>query len=324
MTLSRTEYLHNSTNPQTESCIWRLISRNNTIIKLNEGDKGLPFYCIHALAGDAGSYKELVSALGPNQRIYGIQADKSTLHSDLVGSIELLAQHYVDVLTSFQPDGPFVLGGWSIGAVIAFEMAHQLKALGRVVPLVAVFDGILANVRRGIRIWDPRYCWHLASNLPQWFINDLIEEHHSLSRRIRSKIRAITQISKRKGRTNSYWHKIDTFVNTTGWLPEHVSFARKLYDAGNAYIPKPYEGRVIVYAAKTQPLFRPLQVEAAWGQVCSAIETVRIDGTHSSFLRQPRVLALASDLRARLELLHREPWSTGPGSGRDRRQRLHR
>lgn len=295
---------------RTTASIWRLISKKNEIIlRLNEGDAGLPFYCVHPLGGDVASYSQFVSALGPHQQIYGIQATKSVLHSNLTNSIELLAEHYVEALRSFQPHGPLVLGGWSVGAPIALDMARQLQAVGRQVPLLVILDGILANVRGGIQIWDPRYYWRLASNIPKWIANDLIEGRHNIGRRVRARLSAILRIADRRGKVISNGHEIDTFVDTTGWPPEQISFARRLYAANEAYVPRPYNGRVIVYAATTQPLFHLLQVEATWGQVCSPIETVRIDGTHLSFLHQPRVSAVASDLRSRLERL---PMEYGP------------
>src|SRR5579863_709617 len=292
---------------QAAASIWRLVSKkNDVIIRLNEGDAGLPFYCIHPLGGDVASYRQFVTALGPHQRIYGIQATKPVLHSNLTDSIELLAQHHVNLLRSFQPHGPLVLGGWSVGAAIALEMARQLQALGRPVSLLVILDGLLANVRGGIQVWDPRYYWRLLSNVPKWIANDLIEERQNITRRARARLRAILRIADRQGKIIPTGHEIDSFVDTSGWLAEQVSFARKLYAANEAYVPRSYDGAVIVYAAKTQPLFHLLQVEATWSRVCSAIETVRVEGTHLSFLRQPRVSAVANDLRSRLEALPAE------------------
>jgi thioesterase domain-containing protein len=303
-------YSNTSTEPskhissQATASIWRLIStKNDIILRLNEGDAGLPFYCVHPLGGDVGSYRQFVGAVGPHQQIYGIQATKSVFHSNLTDSIQLLAQHYVDVLRSFQPHGPLVLGGWSVGAAIALDMARQLQALGRHVPLLVILDGLLENVHAGIQIWDPRYYWRLASNIPRWIANDLIEERRNIARRAQARISAALRITGARGKTSSNGHAIDKFIDTTGWPPEQVSFAKRLYAANEAYVPRPYDGPVVVYAAKTQPLFHLLQVEDTWGHICSRIETVRVDGTHLSFLRQPRVSAVANDLRSRLEAL---------------------
>ena len=57
----------------------------------------------------------------------------------------LVSQHYVDELVKFQPEGPFFLGGHSVGGTIALEMSQQLIARGREVSLLVVFDGGLLN-----------------------------------------------------------------------------------------------------------------------------------------------------------------------------------
>jgi thioesterase domain-containing protein len=51
-----------------------------------------------------------------------------------------MASHYIEELLKVQSDDPYLLGGWSMGGVIAFEMAQQLKAMGKKVPLLALLD----------------------------------------------------------------------------------------------------------------------------------------------------------------------------------------
>ena len=51
-----------------------------------------------------------------------------------------MAAHYVAALRSVRPEGPYLLGGWSLGGIIAFEMAQQLQALGQEVARLAVLD----------------------------------------------------------------------------------------------------------------------------------------------------------------------------------------
>src|SRR5205823_2243155 len=47
---------------------------------------------------------------------------------------------YVAALQAVQPVGPYLLGGWSFGGVVAFEMAQQLHAQGQTVALLALLD----------------------------------------------------------------------------------------------------------------------------------------------------------------------------------------
>ena len=55
--------------------------------------------------------------------------------------IEDMAAYYIEALQTVQPTGPYLLGGWSMGGVVAFEMAQQLHAQGQRVALLALLDG---------------------------------------------------------------------------------------------------------------------------------------------------------------------------------------
>lgn len=169
----------------------------------------------HALGGDVGSYAHFVNALGPHRPIFGIQATRSILNSDFSTPIQLLAQHYVRALNAFQPLGPIVLAGWSVGAIIAFETSHQLQSVGRQVPLLVVLDGILANVQGSIRMWNPRSYWSLAVNVPRWVVDDLVAERRNLVRRARVKLNGALRIGDKQSGKMSDQHKIDTFCDTS-------------------------------------------------------------------------------------------------------------
>ena len=55
--------------------------------------------------------------------------------------IEEMAARYVAEVRKAHPGGPYLLGGWSLGCMVAYEMARQLTAAGADVALVALFDG---------------------------------------------------------------------------------------------------------------------------------------------------------------------------------------
>src|SRR5207247_2470137 len=55
-------------------------------------------------------------------------------------TIEEMAARYLSELRVAQPNGPYRLGGWSMGGVVAFEMAQQLTSLGQEVALLALVD----------------------------------------------------------------------------------------------------------------------------------------------------------------------------------------
>jgi len=101
-----------------------------------------PFFCAHPIGGGVGYYRELMLAFGDDQPFYGIQAagleeDEEVLEDP---TIEEMAASYVREIRALQPAGPYILGGSSYGAIIAFEIAQQLRALGGEVPILALFD----------------------------------------------------------------------------------------------------------------------------------------------------------------------------------------
>jgi len=86
-------------------------------------------------------YIHLAKYLGPDQPCYGLQARGVEDGQDPHTRIEDMAATYIQAMQTVQPAGPYLLGGWSMGGVVAFEMAQQLHAQGQSVALLALLDG---------------------------------------------------------------------------------------------------------------------------------------------------------------------------------------
>ena len=99
----------------------------------------LPFFCVHAVGGRVLSFYHLARHLGQDQPFYGIQAPPLIEVEDQ-STIEQMAAQYVEAVRVFQPVGPYLLGGFSFGGSVAFEMACQLQKQGQQVALLAVMD----------------------------------------------------------------------------------------------------------------------------------------------------------------------------------------
>ena len=102
------------------------------------GDK-TPFWCIHPPGGNVLTYAKLAYRIGETHPFYAIQ------HPILSGQkgndkLEDLASDYVAQLLDVQPRGPYILSGWSMGGIVAIEMARQLLARRHEVSSVILFD----------------------------------------------------------------------------------------------------------------------------------------------------------------------------------------
>jgi len=92
------------------------------------------------VGGDVYCFLELAKLLTSDQPSYGIQAVGLDGNSARHVTVEDMAAHYVKEILSFQRDGPFYLAGYSMGGLIAFEMARRLHRLGQRVALLALLD----------------------------------------------------------------------------------------------------------------------------------------------------------------------------------------
>jgi thioesterase domain-containing protein len=286
----------------SQSPLWRLVAKNaRTIVPLGGDGEATPLYCVHSIAGEVTSFRLMAEKIGTDRCVYGIQAPKDRMSGDFASSVAKLAGYYADKLCEFQPDGPVMLAGWSAGAILALEMAQILKAKGREVEFLVALDGILYNTGAEISRWNPLYYWKVAGNLPRWIADNVASGwgisgvYNRLKRELKLNLASLTGQKAPRGST------VDAFMDTSILPAEQAAFARALFAALEDYVPKPYDGRVLLYAAKTQPLLHLLQVEAAWAKIANRVETLHLEGTHLAMVREPQVSRLVEHFRERLD-----------------------
>src|SRR5207244_5785910 len=93
-----------------------------------------------AESGQVLIYLGLAQLLGADQPVYALQAQGLDNTRPPHTTIEAMAAHYLDEMRTVQPEGPYFLGGFCLGAVISFEIAQQLHARGERVAALAALD----------------------------------------------------------------------------------------------------------------------------------------------------------------------------------------
>ncbi|WP_350238319.1 amino acid adenylation domain-containing protein [Pectobacterium colocasium] len=94
---------------------------------------------IHPAGGNVLCYSALARELGERYPIYGIQVPDFSVNQPYNADIKTLAAFYLSEAGDIVHRSRLVLGGWSLGATIAFEMAQQLAKKG-ITPTVLVLD----------------------------------------------------------------------------------------------------------------------------------------------------------------------------------------
>jgi amino acid adenylation domain-containing protein len=120
-------------------------SPQSSLVPIQPGGTKRPLFMVHPAGGHVFPYIHLAQFLGPDQPCYGLQARGLEDGQDPHTRIEDMAAYYIQALQTLQPTGPYLLGGWSMGGVVAFEMAQQLHAQSQRVALLALLDSWIST-----------------------------------------------------------------------------------------------------------------------------------------------------------------------------------
>ena len=136
------EHLASLLRQRAESIPW------SPLVEIQSSGSKPPFFCVHPAGGNVLCYVDLARHLGPEQPFYGLQSRGLDGEQEPHTQVEAMAAHYIEALRAVQPEGPYFLGGWSMGGIVAFEMAQQLRAQGQEVALLALLDTWAPKRRR--------------------------------------------------------------------------------------------------------------------------------------------------------------------------------
>jgi len=110
------------------------------LVTLQRKGTGRPFFIVHAAGGWAFPYVTLVRHLGEERPVHAFQAPQLFRGGADEMTIESMAGSYLAAMKAVQPQGAYLLGGWSLGGHVAVEMARQLRARGEEVARLILFD----------------------------------------------------------------------------------------------------------------------------------------------------------------------------------------
>lgn len=116
-----------------------------------------PFFCVHGAGGNVLIYRELSQDLGSDQPFYGLQAQGLDGKCPPLTSVEEMAALYAKAIRRQQRHGPYMVGGYCGGGLIAYEVAQQLRSQGEEVALLAMFDTMNFSLVRPFTFWSRSY-----------------------------------------------------------------------------------------------------------------------------------------------------------------------
>ncbi len=224
-----------------------------------------PLFLMHGGAGTVLLYEPLARLLGEDQPVYGLQAVGLYGEQAPQYSVGAMAEYYLDEIRSVQGAGPYRLGGYCYGALVAFEMARRLKSRGEAVALLVSFngpspsylrqhhpgfdnDGPVDTRGRPLAPGDGAPAEHkmgAAADLAPGTTNG----RGNLADLGRLKVELLQQYRRYK-RILTLWMLVWLRRPLPDHMREHVAFQRISMRAQERYWPAAYDGDMIVVSAR--------------------------------------------------------------------------
>ena len=247
-----------------------------------------PFFCVHPIGGQVFCYNLLSRELGSDRPFYGLQATAA----ESAQTIEEMASIYIREIRQVQEHGPYFLSGWSMGGLIAFEMARQLKAAGESIALLALFDTYPPSRNR-----LPGYDG--ASQLPV-LIRFALEMARSLASDITALQARFAQLSSEEQRKLVLEELITAEVlpreNAETEFAHMLDIYTRNLHAMETYAPAPQEQSIVLFKASERD--NPEEIASEWKSIAKqGVELHVIQGNHYTILQRPNVATLASGLQ---------------------------
>ncbi|RJO77103.1 acyltransferase domain-containing protein [Nocardia panacis] len=257
------------------------------------GSNAVPVFVFHASGGNTLVYEPLLKRLPAETPMYGFER--------VDGSIEERARQYLPELRKIQGDGPYVLYGWSLGAVLALQVAQLLRAEGAEVRMVGLIDLAIPvelednspeeRIRRIERYQAfAKKTYNVEGDLSPEQVRTLAEASDG------EQIKMIGDLARLSGT------KIPGGVlehQRTSWID-----SRELQRISPSY----YGGAVTLYLAdiyhdgmiELEPRFAERRPNGGWDEYMENLEVIHIPGDHLQIVDEPRIGRIGADLTAKL------------------------
>jgi thioesterase domain-containing protein/acyl carrier protein len=261
---------------------------SSSLVTLQRGEPGRrPLFLVHPAGGDVLCYVDLVRRLGVEQPCFGLRAAGLDGEQPPRTEVEAMAAHYSGLIRTAQAEGPYLLGGWSIGGVVAFEIARQLRDQGEEVTLLALIDSHAPDGSDQELPDDLTLLAGLAMDLGLRLDRLPIDREH-LQRLAPDDRLAYLLEEAKQARA----------------VPPDLELAqlRRLFDVyrSNAravmtYCPRPYSGPVTLFAARDRR--EGIEASLGWSTLAAqGLAVHEVSGDHLSIVREPNVGAVAGEI----------------------------
>ena len=262
-----------------------------SLVPIRRGSGLRPFFCVHGAGGNVLNFRDLSRALERRQPFYGLQARGVDGVLRPHETLEEMATAYLEEIRSVQAEGPYLLGGYSGGGAVAFEMAQQLTAAGERVGLLAFIDTFHPQMHVRRVTMSMRFERLRDEGVP--YLEGAVRGQ--LERRARRAAQA----------------KVAALLAAGAPIPPElrdIHLTQAFEVAAAKYRPKPWAGSATLFRAEEVAyVFQGGGPSYGWGDVVlGGIDIVAVPGNHDTLLLEPSATILVRSLGKALARAQRD------------------
>jgi thioesterase domain-containing protein/acyl carrier protein len=262
----------------------------------------IPLFLIHGAGLNVMLYNTLINSLSIDQPVFGLQAKGLNGIDKPLETIEEIAEHYIKEIKTEYPVGPYAFAGFSLGGIIAFEIAKQLHQSGDEVAFVGMLDTIaytsdqhLSNFQRRVR--------RIKFVVNQVFFNIGAFIHEPQEHKTKMFLWKLSSL-KRKVKSLVYRLRA-SHAYATGDKDKLPTFLHNVHEinnrAGENYILKPTDVAIELFKAEHQTFYIEDKRTYGWDKYAlKGIKIHLVPGEHSTLFWPPNDVQFAHTLQQRL------------------------
>jgi len=285
------------------------------LVRVQAGGVNKPFFFLHGDVEGGGFYcASLARLLDAEQPFYALPPH-GVEGGPIPATIEAMATDYLKLIRTVQPEGPYLLGGFCNGGLVAFEMARQLGARGQEVDLLVLIDTLAAD--RALRFV------HAAIACAVFVTGGNQDDLMNLFLRLRycdvlwktfvrlgpkAKARCLLEGAREGARSLPRWSAVGPALRGA-WsrsrfkLPSSAELRRDVLGVHrwvkSGYVPRRYAGRVALFVSEQGLSEYSNDALLGWRGVVRDVEAHKLPGSHLTIIKEQDA-GLGAHLRAYL------------------------
>ena len=264
--------------------------RFQSLVPIQPEGSGAPFFCVAGMGGTTLNLRRLALLAGRDRPFLGLQPRGLDGKGPRDETVEDMAAHYLSEVRQVRPHGPYLLGGYSGGGIVAFEMARRLEAAGEEVAALVFLDSFSPQLPRRTRLARTRIHVQRALDQGPGYVLETLRrryryERGELLRRLSRPLSVVKPYELRYQAAEDRW-----LTAADRYRPEGALAA----------------GAILFRAERETSLstWTNYVVDEAHGWrrfVEGGVVVHRVPGDHSGMCEEPHVHVLAAKLRAALD-----------------------